>query len=229
MTSKNAIKSIEVKPTANKRKGKITKPVPNEARVPAAAIADNNPARARFGFKVRHLRRTKGLRLKDLASAVGCSESMISKIETDKVYPSLVMLHNLVTALGSNIGEIFSNQPVPNAVIERHGQRPVIMSDALRPGFGIMLERLIPYSQGHLLQANVHIVTPGGKSEGAIFHQGEELGYVVEGQLNISVDGMDYHLEAGDSFYFNSNLPHAYHNPGSTTARVVWVNTPPTF
>lgn len=36
-------------------------------------------------------------------------------------------------------------------------------------------------------------------------------------------------LNAGDSFYFPSNLPHAYRDPGKTRLRVVWINTPPTF
>lgn len=38
-----------------------------------------------------------------------------------------------------------------------------------------------------------------------------------------------YRLTAGDSFMFQSELPHAYNNPGETAARVLWVNTPPTF
>ncbi|TIN70587.1 MAG: cupin domain-containing protein, partial [Mesorhizobium sp.] len=33
----------------------------------------------------------------------------------------------------------------------------------------------------------------------------------------------------GDAFYFNSELGHGYRNIGSTTVRILWVNTPPTF
>ncbi|CAN7764381.1 cupin domain-containing protein [Caballeronia sp. LjRoot31] len=36
-------------------------------------------------------------------------------------------------------------------------------------------------------------------------------------------------LNAGDSFAFPSNLPHAYYNPGDVVARVIWFNPPQRF
>jgi uncharacterized cupin superfamily protein len=38
-----------------------------------------------------------------------------------------------------------------------------------------------------------------------------------------------HELGPGDSFAFPSHLAHAYRNPGSKVARVLWINTPPTF
>ena len=34
-------------------------------------------------------------------------------------------------------------------------------------------------------------------------------------------------LAAGASFFFRSDLPHSYRNPGRRVARVIWVNAPP--
>jgi hypothetical protein len=36
-------------------------------------------------------------------------------------------------------------------------------------------------------------------------------------------------LAAGDSFFFDSSRPHGYRNVGETVARIVWVNSPPTY
>jgi len=80
-----------------------------------------------------------------------------------------------------------------------------------------------------MLQANIHIVAVGGRSDGVISHVGEEVGYLVEGELELEVDGRRYHLCPGDSFYFSSSRPHGYRNVGKTKARVIWVNTPSTF
>jgi mannose-6-phosphate isomerase-like protein (cupin superfamily) len=60
-------------------------------------------------------------------------------------------------------------------------------------------------------------------------HEGEECGYVLEGRLELRVGSKKYSLGRGDSFFFPSTVPHTYHNPGKVIARVVWINTPPTF
>ena len=91
------------------------------------------------------------------------------------------------------------------------------------------MERLIPYDAAHLLQGNIHIVSPGGGSEGMLSHEGEEVGFVIEGTLELTVGNETYTLEAEDSFSFRSELPHSYRNPGTVPARVIFINTPPSF
>ncbi|MGL6021122.1 MAG: cupin domain-containing protein [Gibbsiella quercinecans] len=66
-------------------------------------------------------------------------------------------------------------------------------------------------------------------SDGQIEHHGEEMGYVLEGELELHLGEDIWHLEPGDSFYFPSHVPHGYRNPGTVVARVLWVNTPVTF
>jgi len=60
-------------------------------------------------------------------------------------------------------------------------------------------------------------------------HEGEEFIYVLRGDLEINVDGEDYRLKPGDSFYFESATPHRWSNPGRKETLLLWVNTPPTF
>lgn len=181
-----------------------------------------------LGTKLRHRRKLLGLTLSAAAKAAGCSESMVSKIETDRVNPSLTMLRRLAAALDINVAKLFADAPV-EGVVSRDGERPRIDTDALRWGDKVSLERLIPYHDGTLLQANIHIIEPGGASDGLITHVGEEMGYLLEGLLELSVDGRDHLIQLGDSFHFNSELPHGYRNPGTVVAKVLWVNTPPTF
>lgn len=194
----------------------------------AARNAADVPSQMRIGAKIRHARLLRELSLKDLAEKVGCSVSALSKIESQKANPSITMLHRICSALDSNLASLFSGDE-DVAVVTRAEDRPVITTDQLRRGTGILLERLVPYSTGYLLQGNVHIIEPGGGSDVGLQHEGEELGYVIEGVLELIVDGTTYLANAGDSFFFHSNLPHSYRNPGETVARVVWVNTPPTF
>lgn len=183
----------------------------------------------RLGTKLRHARLVRGMRLKQVADAAGCSESLLSKIENGHANPSVQMLHRIANVLGANFNALFAGNDDEGDIVARAGERPLIDTDQLRRGRGIAFERLIPYAAGHLLQGNIHIIEPGGESEGDLQHAGEEMGYVIEGTLELTVGERRFELAAGDSFHFNSDIPHRYRNPGRSVTRVVWVNTPPTF
>lgn len=183
----------------------------------------------RIGTKLKHLRKLRGLSLTEVARDVGCSEGYVSKIENDKAAPSLTVLHRIAAVLGTNLAYLFDSVGDEDAVVVRVGSRPIIELDPLRQGQGISLERVIPYASRHLLQCNIHIVEPGGTSDGQIQHEGEEVGYVLEGQVELQVGGKSYTLNCGDTFHFPSDRPHGYRNVGNTVARIFWVNTPPTF
>lgn len=182
---------------------------------------------ASLGQKLRHARRIRGLRLKDVAGQAGCSESLLSKIENGKAAPSLLMLHRITEALGTTVAACFSDRDVEPLTVYRAGERPVIHLGSTRSGLEPSLERLTPYKAGRALNANLHVVPPGAGSEGALKHAGEEVGFVIEGVVELTVDGRSVVIAAGGSFFFQSSLPHSYRNVGAETARIVWVNTPP--
>lgn len=183
----------------------------------------------KVGGRLRLARRLRGLKMRELADTVGCSESLLSKYENGKATPSLPMLHKLARALGFNIGWMFDEGEGDPGIVFRAGERPTIALDPLRQGEGISLERVVPYDPSHLVQCNIHHIEAGGRSDAPISHDGEEVGYVIEGTVELEVDGRNYRLSAGDAFVFRSTLPHAYRNPSDRAASIFWVNTPPTF
>jgi transcriptional regulator with XRE-family HTH domain len=183
------------------------------------------------GTPLKHARLTRGVSLRHLADQVGCTEGFLSKVENNKARPSLATLHRLVTALEINVASLFaekSSQDGPVSIMRR-GERFMIKTDAMRRGPGVVLERLVSNSQSRLMQANIHHVAPNGSSDGLIEHEGEEMGYVLEGALELEVGGVKVAVAKGDSFFFNSSLPHGYRNRGSVGAKILWVNTPPSF
>jgi transcriptional regulator with XRE-family HTH domain len=181
------------------------------------------------GNRLRQFRRSAGLRLRDVADAAGCSESMLSKVENGQVSPSINMLHRLTKALGVNISNLFVSPEPSTPFVQRQGNRPILGAMSPRSGDGLTLESLTPHEiHGHL-QGLVHILAPGASSDGMIAHEGEEVGYVAEGSLELTVGEKTAVLGAGDSFFFDSARPHSYRNPGDTVARIIWVNSPPTY
>lgn len=180
-----------------------------------------------LGAKLRHMRRLKKLRLKDIADRIGCSESMLSKIELDRANPSLQTIHKLAEALGSSVAALFAGSDARKVSIYRPSERPTLLLGPKEAPHLTRMEHMTPYQEGSLLNANVHVVEPGGGSQGTISHAGEEVGYVVCGIVEIEVDGETFVVSEGTSFFFRSLLPHKYRNVGSEVARIVWVNTPP--
>lgn len=178
-----------------------------------------------IGRRIRNLRHIKGLTLKDLADRTLCSESMLSKVENGKAQVSLTLLHRIVQSLDITITALFSESQADQGVVTRAKDRSTFRIDAN----GSRLERLIPPNLGHLLEGNLHILEPGGGSDGILTHEGEEVGYVLNGVLELTVSGVKYLLHSGDSFVYRSEEPHSYRNPGKETTRVLWVSTPPTF
>jgi len=176
--------------------------------------------------RVRHARILKGLRMKDLAELVGYNESMISKIESGKVTPSLTMLNRIVTALDRDLASFFGLEIEMHRMVLTPKDRVVVEGDALRGGHGVSYERMVPLAAGNLLEANVHVVEPGGEKVDNITHQGEATGYLIEGEIELTIDGEVYNMTAGDSFFFKAYLPNSYRNTGSKKARIIWVNTP---
>lgn len=183
----------------------------------------------RLGTRIKHARLTRGLTLQTMAETIGCSVSALSKIENRKANPSITMLHKICGALGINMAALFAEGEDGASIVIRAADRPVIDTD--HNGHGIQLQRLVPSAPGYLLQGNLHIIEPGGYSTEGLQHEGEEMGYVLEGVLELNLDGKTYIAEEGDSFFFRSDIKHSYGNPSSSkcATRVIWVNTPPTF
>jgi transcriptional regulator with XRE-family HTH domain len=192
----------------------------------AAPRAEPTPVDLQVGVRLKHARQLAGIRMRELAAKVGCTEGMISKIENARVMPSLPMLQRLVEALGRDLPSFFGSNPDAPGVVLRAGQRPIATTDPIRKGRGVHYERLIPFGAGNLLEGNIHVVAPDGAKHDPITHQGETMGYLLQGQLELSIEGTTYMLNAGDSFFFKNHLTNSYRNPGLQDARVLWVNTP---
>ena len=198
--------------------------------------ADRQPPRAvppgggrdfeELGTRLRHARKVRKLRLKDVARFVNCSESLLSKIECNKLAPSLHMLHRIAAVLDTTVAALFSPAAEEGVAVFRDGERPAVVLDG-RENEGLRLERLIPYTQGRILNANIHVIPPGASIGGDLKHDGEEVGFVLEGELELTVRGETRLLATGASFFFRSDLPHSYRNPGRRVTRVIWVNAPP--
>ena len=178
-------------------------------------------ASSAIGGRLRQLRLRRGLSLAHVAKAVGISLGFLSALERSHMSASVSTLRKLARFYKTNILGFFDPA-------EAHG--PLVPPDkrkVLEAGPGVRMELL---AWGNtVMEPHLFRIAPQSGSGESYHHEGEEFLYILQGELQISLQKEEYHLQPGDSFYFESATPHSWKNPGQSETWVLWVNTPPTF
>src|SRR5437588_2934458 len=181
--------------------------------------ADGNASA--IGSHLRRLRAKRKQSLAQVARAVGISVGFLSALERSQMSGSVGTLRKLAKFYKTNILDFFDASEASKRQV-RPSERKV-----LEAGAGVRMELL---AWGNMvMEPHLFRIAPEAGSGDPYTHEGEEFIYVLRGDLEITLNGEEYCLKPGDSFYFESATPHRWKNPGRKETLVLWVNTPPTF
>jgi quercetin dioxygenase-like cupin family protein len=137
-----------------------------------------------------------------------------------------MILKGIASALGLKIVDFFLGPEEEESDVVLHEKERVNM--LFKEG-NAKIQMLVRDVRNKRMQPFYNVIRPGGGSEGSYSHVGEECGIVLEGELEINLDGKRYRIQKNESFYFSSQYPHSWRNPGKKKTIVVWVTSPPTF
>ncbi|MCL4067816.1 cupin domain-containing protein [Pseudomonas sp. GX19020] len=197
---------------------------PDEPRLKAAPAAEGRI----LGERLRELRKRRKQTLAQLADGAGLSIGYLSQIERDLAEPSINALVSIAQHLGVTVQWFFAGdeQPVPEAeqgyVIRQANRLQVAYQ-------GGAVDELLTPRLSMALEMIRSRLPPGAEAQDAYSHDGDEVGLVLSGQLELWVGDRHFRLEAGDSFSFASSEPHRYRNPGPAETEVIWAISPPTY
>lgn len=205
------------------------------------------PSRVPYvGARLREERLRQGVTLRALARELGVSASLISQIETGRSQPSVSTLYAITSALGISVEDVFGppraagpaatsgdGDGAAETLLDVLGSRPatrvgpVVRADerqVLRLDSGVTWQRLGQVTGKHV---DFLLITyePGGSSSSTglpMRHGGTEYGYVLEGELVLTLGFDEHRLRAGDAVSFESSTPHRYRNEGTEPAVGVW-------
>lgn len=198
-----------------KKRSKAVK-APNEKN----AEAGMGDVIASIGNTVNSLRTAKGLTLQALSKRANLSVSMLSLIERGKASPSIGSLVVLASALGVEMTDLIGNGPSKNdRLVARAKDQKVVQTND-----GVM-RRIVKTDAAHGIEIAINeydVAT--ANSPKPVKHQGFEYGIVLQGELQITVDGVKNTLMAGDLISYPSTHPHRIVNSGSKRARALWIN-----
>ena len=203
------------------------------------------------GDRIREERVRRGLSLRGLARNLGVSASLISQIETGRSRPSVSTLYAISKELGISLEDVFGAADETNGPADGASQLPwagqALAAAAASAEASGNLHQIGPHVQPEgreLLELDsgvtwerlgsvpgVHVdfilatYAPGGQSSSSgqlMRHQGVEYGYLISGELTLTLGFDEYKMATGDSVSFPSTTPHAYRNDGTVPAVGVW-------
>lgn len=180
---------------------------------------------AKIGSNLKRLRLRRHLSTRELANRSGISHSTISLIERDKISPTIDTLQAILDALGSRLSEFLSG-------IREGGSSPFYRARDL-PEIGnpanisykiIGLDHA--YRSIQFLNETYAVDADSGEM---LTHVAQEAGYVMSGQIEVTVGQATRVLEKGDGYYFDSREFHRFRNVGSTKAEIISAISPPSY
>ncbi|MBT5433121.1 MAG: cupin domain-containing protein [Alphaproteobacteria bacterium] len=185
-----------------------------------------------LGAEIRALRKVKGMTLIEFAEKTGKSIGYLSQVERDITKPSAGVLQEISTALGVEIGWFFPTgddvEPREQRYIVRaRNRRRIAYSDLGYTDYLGMSDYLLSTGvDGAMAMGLTNLEPEGSTGDDNYTHQGEEAGYVLDGSVELTIDGETFILASGDSYSFPSTLPHRFYNPGNIRAVFIWCITP---
>ena len=196
-----------------------------------ATATQTHPAPAavdplRIGARVRGLRETMGLSLRDLGERAGVSAPMLSQVERGETSPTLAVAHKIATGLDLSLSQLLRLDETDGVTVIRRDQRRAGASRA----DGHSYELLTPELPGQRAEVSRHSLASGAKTGGPgdppIHEAGSrETAVLLAGRLRLVCAGTAYDLTEGDSVTFDADLPHHFENPGRAEARFMAVVT----
>jgi transcriptional regulator with XRE-family HTH domain len=177
------------------------------------------------GQRLKRLRLRHGLSQRQLATRTGVANASISQIEAGKLNPTVSMLKKVLDGFPVSLSTFFSDEPdAPDRVFFRAAELTEIADG------GVSFRQVGANLDNRAIQLLKERYEPGaGTGRHSISHEGEECGLILHGRLRVTVGEQVTVLKQGDAYYFKSNQPHSFHNPGNDACELISACTPPTF
>ena len=180
-----------------------------------------------IGGQIRSLRLKKKMGLVELGRHTGLSPALLSKIERGRLFPTLPTLLRIALVFSVGLDFFFAGaREKPVVAVVRKAERVRLPE---RPGARHVAYRFesldYPATERRFnsYYAEFLPAAPGDLRPHA--HPGVEFIYALAGTLSVHIDGVEYALEAGDSMYFDSSVPHDYRRGGGRTCTAIVVTS----
>jgi len=177
-----------------------------------------------LGPRLKEFRTRRGFSQTELAHMVGVTPSTISQVEGNLIYPSLPALLRMAEALSVEVSSFFQDRTRPVNRVVFPSQRATHIRFEDVPEDSVAASLLTPLEMEPKAEPYLVEIPPGKSLPSHFFiHKGDEMGYVLTGELRLTVQNAVYTARSGDVVYLRSEIPSKWENSGSESARLLWI------
>ena len=161
------------------------------------------------GEKIKHMRETQGLSIEELAKKTGFDVEMLENVEKENIIPPLGTMIRLSRALNTVMGTLFSSQEEQTnySVVRVNDQKSAPLPTG-RASYHSYIPLAADLKDRHMDPFIVKLNPEKAKDVVPSVHDGEELIYVIDGEVKITVEDKVEILGLGDALYLKSTTPH---------------------
>ena len=180
-----------------------------------------------IGPKIRAVRLKKKMGLVELGRHTGLSPAMLSKIERGQLFPTLPTLLRIAMVFSVGLDYfIAAERDRPVVAVSRHQERLRFPERSGGKDQSYEFESLdFPAVQRLLNSYFAEFFPIAPEKLRRHQHPGAEFVYVLSGTLDLYIGDERHTLDARDSIYFDSTVPHAYRRSGTKTCSALVVTT----
>lgn len=173
-----------------------------------------------IGSRIKEIRVSRAMTLQALSETSGVSPSMLSLVERGRASPSIGTLVVIASSLGVTMSDLVAADVAPDENLVVRASEPKGIETAQH-----VIRRVLREDRSRGLSIAVNEYAPAtGNADQPISHDGFEYGFILEGQLTVTVDGATYILDAGDLISYSSRRSHRIWNYSNARVRTIWFN-----
>jgi XRE family transcriptional regulator, regulator of sulfur utilization len=201
------------------RKGDRSKTKPGAARRAGRAPVTDALDPGVIGARVKALRESSDLSLRDLAARSGVSAPMLSQVERGETSPTLTVAARIASGLDLRLSQLLR--------LDEGGSVTIVSASERQRGGNVRrghrFEVLTAGQPGQRAELSRHTLAPGratGAADDPPMHEpgSRETALIESGAVVLVCDGQRHELGEGDCVTFDADLPHHFENPGDEQA-----------
>ena len=179
------------------------------------------------GEKIKSLRESRSISMEELAQRSGLALEQIERIEDNIDLPSLAPLIKIARVLGVRLGTFLDDQDETGPAICRKaeaGDSISFSNNAIQSRKHMEYHSLAKAKSDRHMEPFIIDVDATDDIDFVLSsHEGEEFIFVMEGVMEVCYGKNSYLLEAGDSIYYDSIVPHHVHGYQGQAAKILAV------
>ncbi|HTF48158.1 MAG TPA: XRE family transcriptional regulator [Pseudonocardia sp.] len=171
-------------------------------------VRDDDQLNQLVGATVRALREKAGLSMRALAASAGVSQPFLSQVERGVSAPSMSTVYRLATALGVVPGDLLPTLPHDPVTVVRASEGQFLpVTERVEAARG----RILMSQSDRMLELIEYRIEPGQYLEEWFESQGEMALYVVQGSLDVELEGHgSWRLHSRDLIYHPGLVRHRW-------------------